>query len=153
VILLGERNRMPAAMVGWGDVLTGNGLTDSERPALADAFPVVYVNHILAPETRTLLVGEATPLYYRGHVAYQTTWDRGPLSEVLRHSDDPRQWMVGLREQGFTHLMVNPEMLELWENEGWNDPLLTAPRLIDAAEQYADLEREFPVGLRLYRLR
>ncbi|MHC4709341.1 MAG: hypothetical protein ACYTA3_02705, partial [Planctomycetota bacterium] len=35
VILLGERNRMPAAMVGWGDVLTGNGLTDSERPALA----------------------------------------------------------------------------------------------------------------------
>jgi 4-amino-4-deoxy-L-arabinose transferase-like glycosyltransferase len=153
VILLGERNRMPAAMVGWGDVLTGNGLTDSERPALADAFPVVYVNHILAPETRTLLVGEATPLYYRGHVAYQTTWDRGPLSEVLRHSDDPRQWMVGLREQGFTHLMVNPEMLELWENEGWNDPLLTAPRVIDAAEQYADLEREFPVGLRLYRLR
>jgi hypothetical protein len=69
VILLGERNRMPAAMVGWGDVLTGNGLTDSERPALADAFPVVYVNHILAPETRTLLVGEATPLYYRGHAS------------------------------------------------------------------------------------
>jgi 4-amino-4-deoxy-L-arabinose transferase-like glycosyltransferase len=153
VILLGERNRMPAAMVGLSDVLTGDGLSENERLVIADAFPVVYVNHILAPETRTLLLGVVTPLYYRGRVAYQTTWHRGPLSEIMRGSDDPRQWMVGLREQGFTHVMVNPEMLELWEYEGWNDPLLTAPRVIEAAEQYADLEREFPAGLRLYRLR
>jgi hypothetical protein len=152
VVLLGERNGMPAAMVGWTDVLTGDGLPESERAAFAESFPVVYVNHKLAPETRTLLVGEATPLYYRDDVAYQTTWDRGPFSAAMRRSDDPRQWMTGLREQGFTHIMVNPEMLELWESEGWNDPLLTAPRVIDAAEQHADLVRDFPVGLRLYRL-
>jgi hypothetical protein len=152
VILLGERDRAPASMVGWVDVLTGDGLSGSERRVLSDTFAVVYVNHVMAPETRTLLVGEATPLYYRGQVAYQTTWDRGPFSGVMRRSDDPRQWMVDLREKGFTHLLVNPEMLDLWANEAWNDPLLTAPRVIGAAEQFAELERDFPGGLRLYRL-
>jgi hypothetical protein len=107
----------------------------------------------MASSTRTLLVGEATPLYHRGRTVYQTTWDRGPYSEVMRRSDDPRQWMNALREQGFSHLLVNSEMLELWADEGWNDPLLTAPRVIGAAEQFAELEREFSGGLRLYRLR
>ncbi|MHC4218136.1 MAG: hypothetical protein ACYSU7_06725 [Planctomycetota bacterium] len=153
VILLGERNGAPAAMIGWVDVLTGDGLNANERRELSHTFPAVYLNYSMARPARTLLVGEATPLYYRADTVYQTTWDRGPLSEVMRESEYPRDWLGTLSAQGITHLLVNPQMLDLWENERWNDPLLTSPRVLEAAEQYAELEREFPGGLRLYRLR
>jgi hypothetical protein len=35
-------------------------------------------------------VGDATPLFYRlDRIAYHTTWDRGPLSRLLReHAGD-----------------------------------------------------------------
>jgi hypothetical protein len=151
-ILIRERLGAPAAMVGWVDVLTGDGLTLSEREALSETFPAVDLNYCLGRRSRTLLVGEATPLYYRADTAYQTTWDRGPLSEVMRESDDPRQWMTALRQRGFTHLLVNPQMLQIWQDEGWNDPLITVDRVLGAAQRYAELQREFPGGLRLYRL-
>jgi hypothetical protein len=151
-ILTRERLKAPAAMIGWVDVLTGDGLTDRDREALGETFPAVDLNYGLGRRARTLLVGEATPLYYRADTVYQTTWDRGPLSEVMRESDDAAGWMPALRARGFTHMLVNPQMLQVWAREGWNDPLITVERVIGAAERFADLEREFPGGLRLYRL-
>jgi hypothetical protein len=151
-IFVEQRNHAPAAMVGWVDVLTGDGLSDRERVALAEAFPAVDLNYGLGHRARTLLVGDAAPLYYRADIAYQTTWDRGPLSEIMRETDDPQQWLTRLRARGFTHLLVDPQMLELWSKEGWNDPLITAQRVLGAAERFATLEREFPGGVRLYRL-
>ena len=57
-----------------------------------------------------------------------------------------------LRAAGTTHLLVNPVMLRIWERSGWNDPLVTADRVVAAAEAHATLEREFPNGVRIYRL-
>jgi hypothetical protein len=146
-----ERAGAAAAMIGGVNVLTGDSLTVDQRQVLAETLPAVYLNHLVGPESRTLLVGEARPLYYRGRVTYQSTWDRGPLSdEMRRHPGDPQRWLSGLRDQGFTHLLINVEMLELWEGKGWNDPLLTADRVIDAAKRFAVLERDFGSGARLY---
>ncbi|MCH7797610.1 MAG: hypothetical protein IID28_04075 [Planctomycetes bacterium] len=113
------------------------------------------VSAVALPSAATvLLVGDATPLYYRGDVAYQTTWDRGPLSSAMRASpDDPAAWLDDLREKGFTHILVAPRMLRIWQGSGWNDPLITAERVIDAADRYAILELVSPGGERLYRLR
>jgi 4-amino-4-deoxy-L-arabinose transferase-like glycosyltransferase len=153
VHFLGEGNGAPAAMIGWADILTGDRVKADERAEFAETIPAVYLNHVLGPNSKTLLVGEATPLYYRGDISYQTTWDRGPMSEAMRaHPDDPEGWVRYLVERGYTHLLVNAEMLELWQVERWNDPLLTSQRVLDAADRYATLEREFPAGLRLYRL-
>jgi len=67
--------------------------------------------------------------------------------------DTPAAWLDDLRENGFTHMLVSPTMLRIWQRSGWNDPLITAERVIDAADRYAILELVYPGGERLYRLR
>ena len=151
-IFLRERGSAPSQMVGWADVVTGDRLTVADRRALAETSPVVYLNHLAAPGSRTLMIGEARPLYYHGRVAYQTTWDRGPLSRAMRRlGEHPSAWLDALREEGFTHLLVNNEMLARWADEEWNDPLLTTARVRAAAES-AQIERQWPGGFVLYRL-
>ncbi len=154
VLFLRERQGAPAAMIGWADSLSGDRLAEQDRHAAAESIPAVMINYGLPPGSRTLLVGEATPLYYRlSRIAYQTTWDRGPLSAAMQRSPAaPQEWLRDLRREGFTHLLVNPVMLDLWEQEGWNDPHLTAGSVVDAAERFATPVRRFPDGLLLYRL-
>lgn len=126
----------PAARVGRVEYFTGELLTADERAALADASGNYAINS-LAPSSRTLLVGEAAPFYITRPIVYQTTWDRGPMSIVMReHPDDPRAWMSALKAQGFTHLFVNPGMLLRWEAAGWNDPLITMERVMSAAHEF-----------------
>ncbi len=43
-------------------------------------------------------------------------------------------------------------MLRIWEDEGWNDPLITADRVLGAAEAFATPVRRWSHGLALYRL-
>ncbi len=152
VVFRHERDGAPAHHVGWVDVITGDGLSSSQRRELADHSPIIMINHILPADAKVLLVGDATPLYYRRDVVYQTTWDRGPLSRLMRQEGDDA-WLNGLSEQGFTHLLVEPTMLEVWEDSLWNDPNLTASRVINAAERFADLEQSYPSSVRFYRLR
>jgi hypothetical protein len=152
-LFLRERGGAPGAMIGWADVLAGDGGAAGLRGELAREIPAVYVNTVLPPGARTLLVGDAAPLYYRGSITYQTTWDRGPMSEVMRAAPgDPQDWAGALRRRGFTHVLVEPSMLARWAAEGWNDPLLTPERVLGAMERGAVLEHAFPSGTRLYRL-
>ena len=164
LVFLGEGGGRPAAAVGAFDELSGaadaarlagTDLSREERRAVLEAAPPSYwINHRLAPGARVLFVGEATPLYYDGAViAYQTTWDRGPMSRVMREAgDDPEAWIRGLQRAGFTHLLVNETMLRIWEDGGWNDPLITADRVLGAAEAFATPVRRWSHGLALYRL-
>jgi hypothetical protein len=153
VVFLREADGAPARRVGLVDVMTGDGLTPAQRRELADALPFILVNHVLPAQASVLSVGDAAPLYYRHGLTYQTTWDRGPLARAMdRRPDDPAGWMDELRAEGFTHLLVQPTMLRIWADSGWNDPRITAAGVLDAAEQSAELEQEFPGGVRLYRL-
>ncbi len=155
VVLFGrERGGAPAAMIAATGALTGDALRAGERRLMAEVLPAVYLNHDVAPGSRTLLIGEARPLYYRGDVSYQTTWDRGPLSRAMRAEPEaPQRWLRALREAGYSHLLINTEMLERWAAAGWNDPLITAPRVVGAVETHAVLERDFDLGTKLYRLK
>lgn len=150
----GERAGAPSARLGLGGVWTGATLTSSQRFDLATRNPTVFINYFLPAEARILFVGEAAPLYYLAEFTYQTTWDRGPFSQAMRASDDPADWIRFLRERGFTHLLIDANMLTIWEQSGWNDRKLTAERVVSAAENHATLIRVFGErgALRLYRL-
>ena len=153
-IYLREADGAPAAMIGMASTISGDALTPGQRRELSGRTPPLTINTALPAAAMVLLIGDATPLYYRAAIAYQTTWDRGPLSMAMRaHPDDPAAWLGDLREEGFTHMLVAPTMLRIWQRSGWNDPLITAARVIDAADRYADLQRVFPDGQRLYTLR
>jgi hypothetical protein len=161
VVVFGrEAGGGPAARIGAIDLLTGDALAallppDELRHADPEqTWPALWINHLLPPDASVLCVGEATPFYYRdGRITYQTTWDRGPMSRLMRQApDDPGAWIDALAAEGFTHLLVNVTMLRIWEDEEWNDPLITVERVVSAAEQSATIEQRFPSGIMLYRL-
>ena len=144
----------PANRIGQAAMLTGEALATGARLELAERSPVVYVNYALAAGSKVLLIGDAAPLYYRRGVVYQTTWDRGPLSQAIDSAgDDPQEWLRQLVSQGFTHLLIEPTMLEIWQRNRWNDPRLTVDLILDFAGHHAELQRSFPSGVRIYRLK
>ncbi len=158
-----ERGGAPAAAIDAIDLMTGAThatrlarpyLSPDERAALRDtAPPAWWVNDALPAGARVLGVGEATALYYASdRFAYQTTWDRGPLSAAMHETDDPAAWMDSLRAAGFTHVLVNETMLAIWEREGWNDPLVTVDRVRRAFDGHARPVRRWPYGVTLYAL-
>jgi hypothetical protein len=152
-LYLREADGAPALSVGLVQIKTGDALTPTERREAGEHSPFIYVNYSLPEDALGLLVGEAAPLYYRRAVIYQMTWDRGPLSRAMdRHLDDPGGWIDELRQDGFTHLLVQPTMLRIWADSGWNDPRITPESVLGAAEAHARLERQFPGGVRVYRL-
>jgi hypothetical protein len=151
-----ERDGAPAYAVGRAGQLSGDDLTPQQRQEIGEsALPAIAVNHLLPLDSKVLLIGHATPLYFRlNRIAYQTTWDRGPLSQLMRQfSDDPARWAQVLREERFTHLLVDEGMLRRWERARWNDPLLTRQRVIDFAERFAQMQHRYPNAVTLYQLR
>jgi hypothetical protein len=149
-----ERQRdAPLARIGAARVISGDALPPADRRALSDVSPVVTVNWLLEANRRVLLVGQAAPLYYHSSFTYQTTWDRGPLSHAMDQAGETAEaWIPALREAGYTHLLVDPTMLEIWTERGWGDPRLTARRILDGADRLATLIGEYPDGTRLYAL-
>jgi hypothetical protein len=154
VIFARERDGAPAAHVALAPYLTGEALSPAERETIGrESLPALYLNYLLPPGSRVLFVGEAAPFYYTGEFTYQTTWDRGPLSHVMREDpDDPAAWIQYLRSLGYTHVLVNPVMLRVWERSRWNDPLLTLDRVMMLMESHAQLEHAWGHDERLYRL-
>lgn len=157
-LLRREARGAPAAAIGQADVFTGDAeaamLASSDasiREAIRrDASPALVVNHLLPRDARILLVGESRPFWLRGgteRIVWQTTWDRGPLSALLRaHPDDPVAWTRGLRAAGFTHVLVDPAMLDRWARSGWNDPLLDGTSAMRLAEPPNRVEHRFVNG-------
>jgi hypothetical protein len=145
----------PAARTALAEAMTGRALTRLEREEFGRTVsPAVYLNHLLPPASRVLFIGEATPFYYEGEFTYTTTWDRGPLSVLLRDSpDDPRAWLPELRDRGFTHILINPGMLARWEVAGWSDPNVRADRLLAAFLEHAELEQAWPDRSMLFSLK
>ncbi len=151
-----EKAAGPAAMIAWAHMFTGDGLLEEQRIELAQAgFPAIYLNHLLPDDARILLLGDAKPLYYRADIAYQTTWDRGVLSQLMQdYPMTPGQWAAELRIDGFTHILVSDEMLLRWTANGWSDPMLTLQNVRAFAARFGVVEHDWPnLRITLYRLR
>jgi hypothetical protein len=146
-----EPERQPAWGVGKIDLFTGDAF-ERQRvagelmlEALAVAPRGFWINHGLGPDAKVLCVGDATPFYYRGdRYDYATVWDRGPMSQAIRDApNDPAAWFDALREDGYTHLLIDTIMLPRWHAAGWSDPILTLDRIVPAADRHA---RRLPVA-------
>jgi hypothetical protein len=150
-LLLRERGGAPLAAIGVRAVFTGDG---AAGPSATD-LPAHWLNHRLPEGARVLLIGDARPFWYRGtpaSYAWQTTWDRGPVSAALaRHPASPQHQRAELLAQGFTHLLIDPAMLDRWRRSGWNDPRLT-PETMMALIDGAHVLHRFPGGALLVAL-
>lgn len=151
-----EAGGAPAAAIGQAGTFSGDELSESKRREFGSATSAsVAVNHLLPIGSKVLLIGQAAPLYFHlDRIAYQTTWDRGPLSEFMREfPDDPAAWSGALRDRGFTHLLIDETMLWIWQSSGWSDPLITPQRVMEFAGQFGSLEFQYSAGIKIYQLR
>lgn len=150
-----EMNGAPSAAIGQAAFFAGDGLPIAEAHELGTMmFPTIAVNRVLPADAMVLLIGDAAPYYYRGRIVYQTTWDRGPLSRLMReYPEKPEQWAASLRSEGFTHMLVDPTMLAIWERDGWGDPLLTVEHINEFAQREATMLWRYPTGTTLYVLK
>jgi len=74
---------------------------------------------------RTLLIGDATPLYYADAFA-TTVWDSSPLTAALAASPgDPDAWTAAVAAGGFDFAMINFSELARVQASGYADPRLT----------------------------
>lgn len=121
-----ERNGAPAALVGRADLFTGDALKGAKLDAAAQSLTTVFINRRLPADARILLLGEARAFYYHADHVYQTVWDADPLGAAMAaNPHDPAAWAATLRDQGFTHVLINDEMLANWTKRGWSNPLIT----------------------------
>ena len=152
-IFADEGMKAPAQRIGRIDIITGDALTPTLLTELASNSPTITVNHLLPDSTKLLFLGEASPFYYNANITYQTTWDRGPLSAIIRtNPDKPTTWSTQLRELGFTHILINHVMIQRWEEAQWNDPLINAANIDSLTNQLAVQRHWSHLGRTLYRL-
>lgn len=65
------------------------------------------VNRLVPGDGRLLLVGEARTLYLRDLPAYAVVFNKQPFAEMLERIRDPAAQVAWLRNEGFTHVLVN----------------------------------------------
>lgn len=112
----------------------------------------------LPPGSRIYAEGFALPLYVESAMTYHTIWDASPLGERLERRGLPAA-IDALRADGYTHLLVDWNMLGLWLSEGnyGYDRRITADRLRQLAEmdlpvvEHWQADRGRPIRT-LYRL-
>lgn len=158
VMFATERDGSPGAAIGADEAFDGRlearmiAEADPRTAARlrAEASPAFIVRD-LGPEARVLLVGVANPFHLfmqpidatdgaagagaASRVAYTTVWTRGPLEHAFDGTTDAAPDLAAtavvesLRDQGFTHLLIAPTMLEVWSASGWLDPALDPARI------------------------
>lgn len=134
----------PRAFYGGGPMggMVGLYRAESFGDAPAEAFYdglvpgyeyLAAVNHELPPDASVLLVGEARSFYFRRPVAYATVFNRSPFITAIRRATGPKDLIAWLRQQGYTHVLVNwVEVERLAGTYGFAEEV--TPELFDALE-------------------
>lgn len=140
VIFARERAGMPNALLLAGPgAFLGEGYTRE----LGEALPTAFVNHELPAGAVVVLVGGATPLYYRHPVRYATAWDRSTLLDLEDH--------LGATDTGAAFVLVDFAELARLRSSGYLDPGIT-PDQLERVLGRLEAVRDWPAsGVRLYR--
>jgi hypothetical protein len=106
------------------------GLFIDGIPLLQNGFEPNRTLNQLPSGSRIYAEGFATPFYVKAPVSYHTAWDNSLLGEAMAHGGEQgaRDWLL---RQGYTHLLIDWYMLELyWRPGGYGyDPRITASSL------------------------
>jgi len=103
---LGQRQGLPTAAFGQAAVLDG-------RTPIPEAPPSPMAEVRSLPESAKVLgVGVADGWRF-SRVARHAVWDTGPFDELDS---------TALLNDGWTHVLVDDTMLQVWDRSGWNLP-------------------------------
>ncbi|MEM7228257.1 MAG: hypothetical protein AAF432_05500 [Planctomycetota bacterium] len=140
--------------IGTLPLKTGDALTPEQRRDAASLSPAIFVNHIAPAGSRVLLIGDAAPFYFDAdRVDYTTVWDRGRINEVIRSFPaQKKSWVEAIRDDGYTHVLVQDVMLKRWDDAGWLDPALDHAWVLDAFRDNAQLITVYQDGSWLFEL-
>ncbi len=138
-VFMGEPAAMPGnpnhMLVTGPTMRTGEFFRDAPRAQVMEAIarggPELFINLALPTEMKVMLLGDATPLFYRRVVVYRTTYDASPLTGV-----EPEDWNKVLARLGIDAVLVNLSELSRLEKSGWNAPGLTADRVLEWMRQH-----------------
>lgn len=150
--LAGQRHADPHALLTLGPgVFTG----DLPIEHLGDMVISAGVNETTPTPETLLLVGDATPLYFRRPVVYATVWDTHPLTEAVRaNPDDPSAWTADLHARGVRWVLISFPELDRLTASGWSDPALNPDTVTAWTETLGHPIRIWPEqGRALFRLR
>ena len=107
---------------------------------------------LMPKQEKILAIGNATPFLTPRPYTYTTVWDTNPIAPLLEeHSGDTDAVITALREKGYTALLINPVMLQIWETSGWLDPRLNQNKLSEITRKLP-LEQSWPNGELLLRI-
>ncbi len=102
------------------------------------------VNHELPPDASILLVGDAKAFYFQRDVDYCVVFNRNPFVEAIRSAQTGRDIINWLRDQGYTHVLVNwSEVNRLSATYGFA-PQITPGLFDDLEREGLSLMHEFP---------
>lgn len=139
-IFAGERDGMPNALLLAG---TGAFMGAGYTRELGEALPTAFINHELPEGAEVVLVGGATPLYFRHPVRYATAWDQPTLLELEDRLAAP--------DQGELFVLVDFAELTRLRASGYLDPRIT-PETLSRVLRRLEAVRDWPeAGVRLYR--
>ena len=103
---LGQRQGLPTAAFGQAPVLDG-------RTTIPDTPPSAMTEVRSLPESAKILgIGVADGWRF-SRVARHAVWDTGPFDELDS---------TALLNDGWTHVLVDDTMLQVWDRSGWNLP-------------------------------
>jgi hypothetical protein len=133
---LGQQQGLPTAAFSQASVLDG-------RTTIPDAPPSPMAEVRSLPEsTKVLGVGVADGWRF-SRVDRHAVWDKGPFDGL-----DP----AGLVNDGWTHVLVDDTMLQVWDQSGWNLPGRSWPEVQSRlTEAGAVLLRDYS-GMSLWKL-
>ncbi|QDU33701.1 hypothetical protein KS4_17570 [Poriferisphaera corsica] len=100
----------------------------------------LYPNHVLnnlPSDSHVLLIADnASLLFIKPEITYNTAFDINPLGELMRkYNNDPIQITSALKSQGITHIYVHhPEIKRLQETYGF-DPAVNEQSITKVAQQ------------------
>ena len=105
---------------------------EQREAALKQADSAFVINYLLPADARLLAVGFSTPFYILRPLSWSTVWDRGAFDRVIDAAPGtPAAWGPRLRAEGFTHVVIDPVMLEVWMRSGWLNPAMASGPMLD----------------------
>jgi len=112
------------------------------------------INHELPEDAKILLVGDARAFYFQREVDYCVIFNRNPFVETVRSTGGNRDGdIVGwLRDQGYTHVLVNWSEVSRLSNTYGFAPQITPALFERLASHGLSVMREFshPTGTDRY---
>ncbi len=97
---------------------------------IADSPWTGTLNSILEPKETVYLLGDATPMYVRSPLVYNTVYDHWLIEDaIIAHQDNPGKWTGTLKSQGIDIVVVSFSEINRFAQSEWLPRAITPDQL------------------------